>query len=412
MKITHKLVLLIKEFLPMYLLVCFSGNPVFTAMGYAKNLQVAYALFFLVYIFFTIDRLSLKNFLGIFVSITLFIFILIFFQRISLGFVSYPGVLGFISKLIIALCTIIYYQYEKIDFIETYIKVLTFTAIVSLPLDFINQFTTFGMVTGEFSRSVIIYTAWVKEPHTGRNFGMFWEPGAFAGYLILAMIFIAIKNGKFQIGPYGKQVLWIVSALLTTGSTTGYVIFGLILIIYSLQNFRWGKIIIVPVLIIGLSYAFFSLDFLQKKMDQQFIEAQQMDENKTSNTRFGALKMDWQYISSQPLIGNGLHVKTRFRFHPQVKGDIGHGNGMSNFLANWGFPFFLFWLFCVYKFTRKISHSTLTALIALVIIILVLQGEQFLNFPLFLSFFALPFLYENILAEKNRIHFLKKYFNI
>jgi hypothetical protein len=147
-------------------------------------------------------------------------------------------------------------------------------------------------------------------------------------------------------------------------------------------------------------------------MDEQFIEAQNMDENKTSNTRFGALKMDWQYISSQPLTGNGLHVKTRFRFHPQVKGDIGHGNGMSNFLASWGFPFFLFWLYCVYKFARQVSHSTLTALIALGIIILVLQGEQFLNFPLFLSFFALPFLYKNILAEKNEIHLIKTYFKV
>jgi hypothetical protein len=241
---------------------------------------------------------------------------------------------------------------------------------------------------------------------------MFWEPGAFAGYLILAIIFVALKNGKFQIGPYRKEVLWIVLALLTTGSTTGYVILGLILVIYSMQNFRWGKIIVVPVILAILSYAFFSLDFLQKKMDEQFIEAQEMDENKTSNTRFGALKMDWQYISSQPLIGNGLHVKTRFRFHPQVKGDIGHGNGMSNFLAIWGFPFFLFWLFCVYKFARMVSHSTLTALIALFLIILVLQGEQFLNFPLFLSFFALPFLYKNILEEKNKIHFIKTYFKV
>jgi hypothetical protein len=227
----------------MYLLVCFSGNPFFTAMTYAKNLQVAYALFFLLYIFFTIDRESLKKFLGLFTGLTIFIIILIFFQQISLGFVSYPGVLGFLSKILIALCTLVYYRYEKIDFLETYIKVLTFTAIVSLPLDAINQFTTFGMETGEFSRSVIIYTAWVKEPHTGRNFGMFWEPGAFAGYLILALIFVAIKNGKFQIGPYRKEVLWIVLALLTTGSTTGYVIFGLILFIYSMQNFRWGKII-------------------------------------------------------------------------------------------------------------------------------------------------------------------------
>lgn len=121
----------------------------------------------------------------------------------------------------------------------------------------------------------------------------------------------------------------------------------------------------------------------------------QMSKYDISASRFGALRMDLQYIADQPLFGNGLNIKTRFRFHPWITEDIGHGNGMSNFLAYWGIPFFLFWLFCVYKFARKVSDSSLISFFSLLIIVLILQGEQFLNFPLFLMFFIIPSIYNN-----------------
>src|SRR5690606_20564632 len=123
-----------------------------------------------------------------------------------------------------------------------------------------------------------------------------------------------------------------------TMSTTGFIILFIIIIINSMQNYRYGKIIIVPISFLIIYFAYFNLNFLKEKIEHQYNEAAEMKENDVSNTRFGALKMDWQYIKSQPLIGNGLHIKTRFRFHPVVKGDIGHGNGMSNFIASWGIP--------------------------------------------------------------------------
>src|SRR5690606_41847384 len=71
----------------------------------------------------------------------------------------------------------------------------------------------------------------------------------------------------------------------------------------------------LPISVLSFGYAYFNLDFMQKKVDSQIEKAEELSEDEISNTRFGALKMDWQYIKSQPLIGNGLHVKTRFRFH-------------------------------------------------------------------------------------------------
>ncbi len=75
---------------------------------------------------------------------------------------------------------------------------------------------------------------------------MFWEPGAFAGYLLIALIFIILKNKKFEIGKYRKESFWIFIGIITTMSTTGIVILSIIILCYALQNYKWGKIVIAP----------------------------------------------------------------------------------------------------------------------------------------------------------------------
>jgi hypothetical protein len=133
---------------------------------------------------------------------------------------------------------------------------------------------------------------------------------------------------------------------------------------------------------------------MQEKIVNQYEESHELGKGDISNTRFGSWKMDLQYIKSMPLTGNGLDSKTRFRFHPWITKDIGHGNGMSNMLVCWGIPFFLFWLFSVYKSLKTISRSVFTSVSLLIIIVLLLQGEQFLNYPLFLLFFIIPYIYK------------------
>jgi hypothetical protein len=413
LNINKELFKVLKTYIPMFFLVCFSGNPIITNMGYSKGLFIGFTAIFFIHTIFIIDLQMLKKVLGIFSVVVVSIFTIIFFQQMILGFVSFPGVFYYIIKIVFSLSLLIYFKHIKADFIEAYIKVITFLAIVSIPLWMINHVGYFGIDTDSVNRkSLLFYTSVRHIPGRAiiRNPGMFWEPGAYAGYLIVALVFIALKNRKFQIGPYKKEVIWIILALLTTMSTAGFVVFGAVLMFYSIQNYRLGKLIIIPVMILIMSILYNNMDFLKEKIERQYTEAIEMDEDDVSANRMGALVMDLQYIRAQPLIGNGLHVKTRYRFHPQVKGDIGHGNGMSHYMAAWGIPFFLFWLFCVFKFSKQISHSNKTATIAIIIILLLLQSQQYLNYPLFISFFFLPFVYKNILADRNKIHIVKTYF--
>ncbi len=415
----EKLDLFLKKYLPMFFLLCLSYNPIIKYKDLSKALLVGYTVLLLIYTMFTIDTITLKKIWGILTGLIVLIFSIVFFQQIILGFVTYPGVFSYITTMLLSLTTLIFYRNEKIDFIDSFIKVLAFLVIVSIPFWIINQFGFYGLKigTGERIKTFFLYTSyepsWVLRS-TGnsliRNSGMFWEPGAFAGYIILAIVYLALKNRKFQAGSYVKEVFILLIGLITTQSTTGYLVFGMILIIHSIQTYRLGKIIIVPFTILILIVVYLNVNFLREKIESQLIETTKMDEDDISPGRFGALKMDWQYIKSQPLIGNGWALETRWRFHPQVKQmNIGHGNGMSNIIVIWGIPFFLVWLYCVYRFVNQISRAPLTAWSSLIIIVLLLQGEQFLYYPVFLSFFFLPFIYKNVLSEENKIFILKSF---
>jgi hypothetical protein len=86
---------------------------------------------------------------------------------------------------------------------------MVFIGLISLPFWVVNQIGFYGLETESISRkSLLFYTSFRLIPGRliVRNSGMFWEPGAFAGYLILALVFIALKNRKFEIGPYKKEV--------------------------------------------------------------------------------------------------------------------------------------------------------------------------------------------------------------
>lgn len=388
------------NYLPLFFLICLSGNPFFTDQGFSKMLLVAYSAIFSIYVLEKMGwMLSMKIVDKLFVLIV-FILTIVIAQKNALGFVSYPGVFALLLKILLGLFTIYFYQLKKMDVLDTYIKILAFLSLISIPFYILNQFGFYGFEFNEI-KTIILFTFREKISHEGnvRSSGMFWEPGAYAGYLLLALLFIALKNGKFTLGVYKKESFWIVIALITTQSTTGYLILLLILSMHALQNYKWGKIVVFPAILLISLGAYTSLPFLKDKVEQQFITSTEMSKGDVSNSRFGSLKMDMEYIRAQPLIGNGLDIKTRYRFHPEVTEDIGNGNGMSNFLACWGVPFFLIWLYFVYKSALNVSQSKNIAIVFLIFIILLLQGEQFLNFPLFLLFFSLPIAYTHTFSK-------------
>ena len=231
---------------------------------------------------------------------------------------------------------------------------------------------------------------------------MFWEPGAFAGYLNLSLVFLGTIKESIPKAKFKIFIIIFCVAILSTMSTMGYIIlpFSLLLIMRSnlsevkYKPFVTGKLLLIlyltiPFLLITSVYAYNNIDFLKSKIEKQFRSTEQRNGN-WHLTRFGTIIFDWKYISRKPFTGWGANPKTRYTLDPQlIDKNTGMGNGMSDFTAKYGitgFSLFIFYLIVGFKkyFTNSISLG-----LAVLIIILTLQGECFLNFPLYLGLFFL-----------------------
>ena len=372
-----------------FLLLFFSGNPLNELFGKYSILLFS----FLVLLILKEKCLeALKN-LNLFYFL-LSLSIVFFLQNIVLGYVSWLGAGNMLLK-VISSATVVLTIGKRFNSILFYIvSRLCMFSIVGFILFNILHLNIPSIIIGEYQQSYFLYG--VTKFHPLKNEGMFWEPGAFAGIitLTLALNFTFLRS----IWLYKKkELIFIILALITTQSTTGYLV-TIIILSFSLLNTSKNvisRVIIIFVSAISFSISLISLDFLGEKISSQFKSAKEMKSNEFSNTRFGSMIFDWQYIKKHPLVGNGFDERTRYSDNREIldiikykEGDLGNGNGFSNFLASMGIPVMMLYFFLMYRNFIKVSplYSTFFCLVVL----LNLQGEQWLiNGPIFL---ACPFI--------------------
>lgn len=240
----------------------------------------------------------------------------------------------------------------------------------------------------ESIRSIVVFTVH-NTPEWWRNSSMMWEPGALQGLINLALFLMpeqALVKRRHRLAS-----LVLVATLVTTFSTTGYLVFFLV-VLYKLGGARLPvmakSVALAALLVIGL-VVFLEADFLAQKIVEQYLDS--LDYDGFMPDRFGALLFDLQYIDKHPLFGNGLIESTRYADHPQLHGlPLGHGNGLSNFIATFGLVGLLVYGLGIVRSGFALGRRGQASRVALVTLVAVLSvGEQFLNTPLFLG---LPFL--------------------
>ena len=285
---------------------------------------------------------------------------------------------------------VVYALGKKFAFI--YFESIFLLAIISLffyitqyfiePISYPNL--DFLFVEDGHLRSIFIHTYISTEP--GRNSGIFWEPGAFQGFLNLAIMLLPVD---FLISkPIRYKSLTIIGTIITTFSTTGLIVLFIVVLLKILTSGRINlpKIILSLVVIIVSTVAYFNLNDLNNKIKDELDYTEKTDGFNPSRT--GALIFDLHYILKRPLTGNGLLEVSRYADNPELIGmNLGHGNGFSDFIASMGLLSFFCYLIYIYRsdyFFKKTERLSF-----ILFLVIVLQGEHFLMLPLFLG---LPFL--------------------
>lgn len=207
-----------------------------------------------------------------------------------------------------------------------------------------------------------------------RNLGIFWEPGAFQTYVILALLY-ELFVGK-RVLP---RVIYTVT-ILTTLSSTGIVCLLLIWIIYgfSTSNRREG-FLLLALLVSILSVLYFRLDFLPDSIRFNLVEKVQSvfngnsQEYVTVTTRVNSILYGIELLLQRPFsgIGRGLGMLK------EMAGNSVISCTPINWMLQYGLIFGSIAFIGLYRFLRGVSCSHLTRLGLFGVILISISTEAF-----------------------------------
>jgi hypothetical protein len=377
------------------LVIVISGNPAVSLFG-KESVYVGALLIFLALWSFKPLKLSRQNILVmiLFGSLTAI-------HGFSFGSVVAMASLGFLIKVGIALMAVRLIPAFSLQYVSVMCILAGVSLIFYVPVQLgLDLPMILASISIPLENADVVHIG-IHNFHTpeerGRNCGMFWEPGAFAGYLVLAL-FVLVRDLRNS-SVISKQSLLLVVTLLTTQSTTGYVAFSMLVALYVYSAMRSksliAKIVILPaisgILGFGVYAAINELPFLGEKIALQMESAKNLDDQSRIN-RFGNLLYDVKWIAERPVVGWSATPQTRSALSSEVTDLIAaQGNGLSGFAVKFGLVgLFLFLGFFAYAVWRVTGSLAVTG-IGVVVICLLLNGEQFLNFPIFLTLMFVPY---------------------
>lgn len=245
----------------------------------------------------------------------------------------------------------------KEDFFHVFEKVVyIWSVFIVLPLYLYSMINPGGIVTLlnslplSFNHNAV-YSSRVYTPifcymtdTPFRNSGFGWEPGIFSSILSLAILINLINNQfKFNLR------FWLMGLVLfTTWSTTGYILFGIILL-WMLVNRYLKKsygVIILPVFILAF-FMIVSSDVIFKKFDfsikqvskvERLLKDAKKDKESTIHPqRIASFMITLKDIKENPFFGTLGNFEERWYIKKYGKLDNFRViSGIGNFLTIWG----------------------------------------------------------------------------
>jgi hypothetical protein len=273
------------------------------------------------------------------------------------------------------------------NFLNVFEKFMYPLAIISLifyPLQLLDYNSTLNLVTNisdmlpvneknEEMKSIII---WSMDYDAGfRNTGFPWEPKAYANFLIIAIVVRLVQNGLVL---KDRRVFIYIIALLSTISTTGYIIlFGIIpfFILWNKSPEKFFKYFIPVLLII---FYVMQLDFMWSKIKNEWEGRYEYESllsdsrtfSKRSLGRTPSMMVDLIDFTKQPIIGFGMNRDFRTQ---SVYTKLVRVNGLTDWMVSFGIIGMILFVFGHYiGFKKYLKAYNLKGAIFLLIIISVI----------------------------------------
>lgn len=298
----------------------------------------------------------------------------------------------------------IFLIYEYFIFLFTIVALFFWSIQVAMGGDWLYSiFSKFALqppvsnVTGN-GMSAIFYTIQSYETNLinnatiARNCGFAWEPGIYAVYLDTAVfvnLFLA-KKDKFS-----RLRFWVLFfGVISTQSTTGYVILMLISLLY-LFNKDFSKVLLLLPVVIIVFVAVSSLPFMKEKIVDLISETENIDdllymshgrERNVTPQRFTSLLLTWKDFSANPILGLAAHYEEQWTY--KMGSSISAISGIGNLMAQFGLVGTLFFLIYTmkssYRFARHFKYRGTWLLFLMLFSVTISYSVIF--FPIIMTF--------------------------
>lgn len=234
---------------------------------------------------------------------------------------------------------------------------------------------------------------------TLRNSGCAWESGRYAIMLTLAIFSNLSRRGiSFK---NNSSVLWLLAALISTQSTTGYVITLVLFAMFSLMKFSARNLVIFVMLIAPAIYLSFSLDFMGSKIESQ------MDIDETSLqsdfgysaslsgsseylgslSRFESMYFEWQNISNDHWLGYGRNPEHSY-FNNNISSNYVLAGGLLQIFGQYGVILGLLLYFLLFYSSHRIASKSKAGLRIALSVVIILTSVSYITWtvPVFSAF--------------------------
>lgn len=290
-------------------------------------------------------------------------------------------------------------------FIETYVNVLVFLALFSLVGYTTDIFHLFeGAVhnlprVGDMGYEGVFYL--YRNPHhLDRNNGIFFEPGAYQAFLNAALFMLFFVKTEFTNKKKYTYIAILTAALITTFSTTGLLIFSVMLSLFFYRSDLLtvaGKIKIVGIIIVIVSvFAGQFYSAVVVKVDE-YLSADEFDQDSSAKIRSSHAKTDLK-IFRKHMFGVG-HQKYNKEFGVAGRFNLTEANtssnGITKTLALYGLPFSLFIFGSYFWAMRIMLNELLLSAITFGMFMMFLAGESYyMSAPISFAIIAAAFVYK------------------
>lgn len=384
------------SFMAAYLLIFISGSMRFNASQ--DKFLLAVFLIAVVLLIFKVKKVDL----GFLLYCCVFLAFLFLIWGYTDGSLSLSSAIGTIIRLVTAYALV---AFLRDLFVDRMLQVIYFLALVSLIGFMIDQLhlltplvTRLPVIGNGVAYEGFLY-GFRSSVHPDRNHSIFYEPGAYQLFLNAALYALVFFKGNWEQKRRLKYLVVILIALVTTQSTTAYLMTAMILaaafVKSNVISLRQKVTLAVGVAFVVAVFSGIFYNTVVHKISD-YLDIQDMADS--SNRRSFDPLVDLDIVKRYPL-GVGLE---KYRVYFAAIGRIpdttsGSSNGITRLFAIYGIPFGAFLLLSYSWFFIRCLGMNVVSLLGMGLLLIALWSQSYFIFaPVCMALIGAFFVFGNV----------------